>query len=71
VLYPVTSTASLASRAGRIANRNLSWGEWQRYVGTEVPYYRVNCNLPDGDGVPEAVKAGLATRSDQPCPRIP
>ncbi len=48
---------SWVRRAVRIANRNLSWDEWQRFVGPDVPYHRTIPDLPDGDGVAEARQA--------------
>jgi WD40 repeat protein len=32
--------------------RNLSWDEWQSYIGKDIPYERTCKNLPDGQGVP-------------------
>ncbi|MGO9465207.1 MAG: hypothetical protein ACLQIB_28300 [Isosphaeraceae bacterium] len=53
---------SWVRRAVRIANRNLSWAEWQRCVGPDVPYHRTIANLPDGEGVAEARQAQAARR---------
>lgn len=44
---------SWAARACRLANRNLSFAEWQQYVGRDVPYHRTCADLPYGEGVPE------------------
>ena len=57
VLWDVAPN-SWARQACRIANRNLSWEEWQTYVGPDVPYHRTCPDLPDGEGVAEAIKAG-------------
>jgi glucose/arabinose dehydrogenase len=43
---------SWAARACRLANRNLSFAEWQQYVGRDVPYHRTCADLPDSEGVP-------------------
>ena len=43
---------SWAVRLCRIANRNLSAIEWQRYVGIVVPYRRTCPELPPGEGAP-------------------
>ena len=32
--------------------RNLSWDEWQVYVGKSVPYEKTIPGLPLGSGVP-------------------
>jgi WD40 repeat protein len=40
-----------ATRLCTIANRNLSMGEWQQFIGAGVPYRRTCQNLPDGEGV--------------------
>jgi len=43
---------SWVERACLLANRNLSFAEWQQYIGPDVPYHRTCADLPDGDGVP-------------------
>ncbi len=53
---------SWARQACRIANRNLSWEEWQTYVGPDVEYHRTCPDLPDGEGVAEALQAKAAGR---------
>jgi WD40 repeat protein len=45
---------SWALRACERANRNLSQGEWQDYMGKNVPYHRTCPSLPDGESVPGA-----------------
>ena len=45
-------------RACRIANRNLSWDEWIRYIGSNVPYQRLCPDLPNGKDVDEALGRG-------------
>jgi len=41
---------SWQTRACRIANRNLTQKEWDKYIGEDVPY-RCTCGgLPAGDG---------------------
>jgi len=52
----IIDNCSLVARARRIANRNLSWDEWQKYF-YGVPYRRTFHDLPDGEGVAEALKA--------------
>ncbi|HEY2293774.1 MAG TPA: hypothetical protein VGM86_23975 [Thermoanaerobaculia bacterium] len=42
---------SWASRACRVANRNLSLTEWHRYLGDDTPYRRTCPDLPDGEGI--------------------
>jgi len=37
----------------RLANRNLSYSEWQQFMGQVVPYHRTCPNLPDGEGFPQ------------------
>ena len=32
--------------------RNLSWQEWQTYVGKDIPYEKTIPSLPLGEGVP-------------------
>jgi WD40 repeat protein len=44
-------------QACRIANRNLSWDEWQAYVGRDVPYHKTCPELPEGTGVAQAFEA--------------
>ena len=41
---------SLAARLCRLANRNLSVGEWRRYIGSDIPYRRTCTDLPPGEG---------------------
>ncbi len=42
------SRESWPSRACRIANRNLSRGEWKQFVGPDIPYEHLCPNLPPG-----------------------
>ena len=51
----------LVRRARRIVGRNLSWTEWEQFIGAGIPYRRVFMELPLWDGVAEALKAGMAT----------
>jgi WD40 repeat protein len=46
------SSASWILQACPRANRNLSFAEWQQYLGGNVPYDRTCPDLPDGEGVP-------------------
>jgi WD40 repeat protein len=41
---------SWKARLCRLANRNLSLSEWQRYLGSNVPYRRTCRDLPPGPG---------------------
>ncbi len=41
-----------AERLCNIANRNLTLGEWQHFIGPTVPYRRTCPNLPAGAGAP-------------------
>ncbi len=43
---------SWIARACARANRNLSFSEWQFYIGKDVSYRRTCPNLPPGDGAP-------------------
>jgi WD40 repeat protein len=45
--------------------RNLSWDEWQSYIGKDLPYERTCKNLPDGEGVPSEQNANDASSSRQ------
>jgi len=63
VLYDVAPD-SWQHRACRIANRNLSWDEWSRFIGPDVPYRRIYPELPNGQGVDQALRRG-ATESKQ------
>jgi hypothetical protein len=40
-------------KACKIANRNLSLIEWERFLGTPLTYCRTCPELPSGDGAPE------------------
>ena len=42
------SLQSWIDRAGQVANRNLTHGEWKEYLGDE-PYRRTFANLPEGE----------------------
>ena len=42
------SLQSWLERAGRVANRNLTYGEWKGYLG-DKPYRRTFPNLPEGE----------------------
>ena len=42
------SLQSWLERAGQVANRNLTYGEWRDYLGDE-PYRRTFANLPEGE----------------------
>jgi hypothetical protein len=57
VLYDV-APESWQHLACRIANRNLSWDEWSRFIGPDVPYRRLCPELPNGKGVDEALRQG-------------
>jgi WD40 repeat protein len=39
---------ALVAEACRIANRNLSQGEWSNFVGSEFPYVRTCSRFPAG-----------------------
>lgn len=41
---------ALVAQACKAANRNLSRGEWERYVGTNISYERTCGKLPAGEG---------------------
>ncbi len=43
---------SWAARLCRVTNRNLSYPEWQQYIGFNVPYRQTCPALPPGEGVP-------------------
>jgi len=45
--------------------RNLSWDEWQSYLGKDIPYERTCPKLPDGEGVPSRQRAKAAASSRQ------
>ena len=45
ILWDV-SFDSWQARACQIANRNLTCEEWERHLGTEVPYGKLCPNLP-------------------------
>jgi len=45
LLYDV-DLESWQHRACRIANRNLSWDKWSRFIGRDVPYRRICPDLP-------------------------
>jgi WD40 repeat protein len=47
-----TAPGALVAEACRIANRNLSRSEWNRYLGSDTPYERTCGDLPPGDGAP-------------------
>ncbi len=44
---------SWIERSCRIAGRNLSQEEWQRFIGSERPYERTCSMFPPGEGAPE------------------
>jgi WD40 repeat protein len=48
-----TAAGALVAEACRIANRNLSRSEWDRYLGPAIPYERACRNLSAGDGAPK------------------
>jgi WD40 repeat protein len=41
---------ALVAQACKAANRNLSRGEWERYLGTDISYERTCGKLPAGEG---------------------
>lgn len=45
------SVNALIERACRLANANLSQGDWEKYVGAEVPYERTCPEAPEGEFV--------------------
>lgn len=49
----IADSAALADRVCRLAWRNLSQAEWDRFVGPDTPYQRTCPNLAPGDGVDE------------------
>ncbi len=56
--------ASWVDRACRIANRNLTLEEWNRYLGTGRPY-RCTCEgLPAGRGAPENAERCAPSRAN-------
>jgi hypothetical protein len=61
VVYDVDSDSWL-NRACEVANRNLSREEWARFLGADVPYQRLWHDLPNGQGVDEALRRANATR---------
>jgi hypothetical protein len=61
-LWDIESDA-LVSEACRIANRNLSRDEWNRFVGAEFHYVRTCQNLPAGLGLPAGYGAGALSGS--------
>ena|SRR5215813_11013259 len=50
------SPAFWVARSCPLANRNLTFAEWQHYVGSDVPYHRTCPNLPPGQGAPGGPK---------------
>src|SRR5262249_28110689 len=60
VIFYDIAPESWQRRACAIANRNLSWEEWRRLIGPDVPYRRICPELPDGKGVDEALGHGAA-----------
>jgi len=52
------SADSWAARLCRLANRNLSWAEWEQNIGRDVPYHRTCPDLPAGEGVAAPPAAG-------------
>lgn len=44
--YPLAATDNWQKKICTIANRNLSWQEWNDYIGEEVPYKRTCPDLP-------------------------
>jgi hypothetical protein len=54
---------SWVKRLCRIANRNLTFAEWQQYMGGDFRYHRTCFQLPDGEGVPQS-STGISTKSE-------
>jgi hypothetical protein len=48
--------------------RNLTWDEWRRFVGTDLPYERTCPNQPPGRGTPLEAPA---PRSPESARRVP
>jgi hypothetical protein len=48
--------------------RNLTWDEWRRFVGTDLPYERTCPNQPPGGGTPLEAPA---PRSAESAHRVP
>jgi WD40 repeat protein len=53
IIFWDVSLESWKTRACRIANRNLSLTEWERFIGRDIPYRRTCPDLPPGEGVTE------------------
>jgi WD40 repeat protein len=46
------SFESWKTRACSIVNRNLTLGEWNQFIGLNIPYECTCLNLPPGEGAP-------------------
>ena len=60
------SRDSWAKRLCRLANRNLSFAEWQQYVGKEYLYHQTCADLPPGGGCPNGVSQVKASQGLRP-----
>jgi WD40 repeat protein len=56
----IPDSGALADRVCRLAWRNLSQAEWDRFVGSDTPYQQTCPDLPAGEGVPGSLSDGGA-----------